>query len=72
MGVIILSVVLGFWIQALVLKSTTSAVNTANAEMFLFGTSSMVFGILIAALFLSTFVLVINRLEAIFTEDKDI
>lgn len=47
LGVIILSVVLGFWIQALVLKSTTSAVSTANAEMFLFGTSSMVFGILI-------------------------
>lgn len=64
LGVIILSVVLGFWIQALVLKSTTSAMSTANAEMFLFGTSSMVFGILIAALFLSTFVLVINRFRS--------
>ncbi|NQN51482.1 ABC transporter permease [Streptococcus suis] len=64
LGVIILSVVLGFWIQALVLRSNTSAVNTANAEMFLFGTSSMVFGILIAALFLSTFVLVINRFRS--------
>ncbi|HFI0853837.1 TPA: ABC transporter permease [Streptococcus suis] len=61
LGVIILSVVLGFWLQALVLKSNTNTIYAANTEMFLFGTSTMVFGILVAALFLSTFFLVINR-----------
>lgn len=62
LGVVALSVVLGFWIHALVIKA--QAGNTsypADGEMFLFGTSTMIFGILLAALFLSTFFLVVNR-----------
>ncbi len=59
-GVIILSAVLGFWLQALTIRAQ-SGVDPANAEFVLFGTSTLTFGILIATLFLSTFLLVINR-----------
>lgn len=61
-AVLVLSGVLGFWLQALFVRA--QAANMAEprtSEAILLGTSFMTFGILIAALFLSTFILVINR-----------
>lgn len=58
---VVLSAVLGFWLQALALRTQAGNTEPGGGEMVLLGTSFMTFGILIAALFLSTFVLVINR-----------
>ncbi|WP_155973145.1 ABC transporter permease [Streptococcus ruminantium] len=58
---LVLSVVLGFWLQALALRTPIGNTEPNVGEMVLLGTSFMTFGILIAALFLSTFFLVINR-----------
>ncbi|HEL2045113.1 TPA: ABC transporter permease [Streptococcus suis] len=56
-----LSAVLGFWLQALTLRAQAGNTEPGGGEMVLFGTFSMTFGILIAALGLSTFFMVINR-----------
>ncbi|HEM6339831.1 TPA: ABC transporter permease [Streptococcus suis] len=60
-GALALSAILGFWLQALNLRTQAGTTEPGGAEMVLFGTSFMTFGILIAALGLSTFVMVINR-----------
>ncbi|MDG3132449.1 ABC transporter permease [Streptococcus suis] len=61
-AVLVLSGVLGFWLQALFVRAQAdNMVEPRTGEAILLGTSFMTFGILIAALFLSTFVLVINR-----------
>ncbi|HEL2002246.1 TPA: ABC transporter permease [Streptococcus suis] len=60
-GALALSAILGFWLQALNLRTQAGTTEPGGAEMVLFGTSFMTFGILIAALGLSTFFMVINR-----------
>lgn len=60
-GALVLSAILGFWLQALTLRAQAGSTEPGGAEMVLFGTSFMTFGILIAALGLSTFFMVINR-----------
>ncbi|CYV29558.1 ABC transporter permease [Streptococcus suis] len=60
-GALVLSAILGFWLQALNLRTQAGSTEPGGAEMVLFGTSFMTFGILIAALGLSTFFMVINR-----------
>ncbi|MCK3905048.1 ABC transporter permease [Streptococcus suis] len=60
-GALALSAILGFWLQALTLRAQAGTTEPGGAEMVLFGTFSMTFGILIAALGLSTFFMVINR-----------
>ncbi|HEL9597703.1 TPA: ABC transporter permease [Streptococcus suis] len=60
-GALTLSAILGFWLQALNLRTQAGTTEPGGAEMVLFGTSFMTFGILIAALGLSTFFMVINR-----------
>lgn len=67
---VVLSAVLGFWLQALALRTQAGNTEPGGGEMVLLGTSFMTFGILIAALFLSTFVLVINRFRKMFMADK--
>lgn len=58
---LVLSVVIGFWLQALNLRTQTGDTVPSEGEIILLGTSFMTFGILIATLFLSTFFLIINR-----------
>lgn len=60
-GALALSAILGFWLQALTIRTQGGTKAPGGAEMVLFGTFSMTFGILIAALGLSTFLMVINR-----------
>ncbi|HEP1815491.1 TPA: ABC transporter permease [Streptococcus suis] len=60
-GALALSAILGFWLQALNVRTQAGTTEPGGAEMVLFGTSFMTFGILIAALGLSTFFMVINR-----------
>lgn len=60
-GALALSAILGFWLQALTIRTQGGTKAPGGAEMVLFGTFSMTFGILIAALGLSTFFMVINR-----------
>ena len=60
-GALALSAILGFWLQALTIRTQAGTKEPGGAEMVLFGTFSMTFGILIAALGLSTFFMVINR-----------
>ncbi|HFU4115593.1 TPA: ABC transporter permease [Streptococcus suis] len=60
-GALALSAILGFWLQALTIRTQGGTTEPGGAEMVLFGTFSMTFGILIAALGLSTFFMVINR-----------
>ncbi len=59
-----------FWLQALTLRAQAGNTEPGGGEMVLLGTSFMTFGVLIAALFLSTFVLVINRFRKMFMADK--
>ncbi|MCO0847367.1 ABC transporter permease, partial [Streptococcus suis] len=58
---VVLSALLGFWLQELALRTQAGNNEPGGGEMVLLGTSFMTFCILIAALFLSTFVLVIKR-----------
>ncbi|HEM3194927.1 hypothetical protein [Streptococcus suis] len=60
-GALVLSAILGFWLQALTLRAQAGTTEPGGAEMVLLGTIFMTFGILIATLFLSTFFLVVNR-----------
>ncbi|HFI0147314.1 TPA: ABC transporter permease [Streptococcus suis] len=60
-GALALSAILGFWLQALSIRTQAGSTEPGGAEMVLFGSSFLTFGILIAALGLSTFVMVINR-----------
>ncbi|HEM2865817.1 TPA: ABC transporter permease [Streptococcus suis] len=60
-GALLLSAILGFWLQALTLRAQAGTTEPSGAEMVLFATSFMTIGILIAALSLSTFFMVINR-----------
>lgn len=60
-GALALSAILGFWLQALTIQTQAGTKEPGSAEMVLFGISFMTFGILIAALGLSTFFMVINR-----------
>ncbi|HEL9635140.1 TPA: ABC transporter permease [Streptococcus suis] len=61
LAALLLSAVLGIWIQTLTLRVQTGNTEPGGAEMVLLGTIFMTFGILIATLFLSTFFLVVNR-----------
>ncbi|HEL1662635.1 TPA: ABC transporter permease [Streptococcus suis] len=60
-GALVLSAILGFWLQALTIRTQAGTTEPSGAEMVLFATSFMTIGILIAALGLSTFFMVINR-----------
>ncbi|HFU3799736.1 TPA: ABC transporter permease [Streptococcus suis] len=60
-GTLALSAILGFWLQALSIRTQAGSTEPGGAEMVLFGSSFLTFGILIAALGLSTFFMVINR-----------
>ncbi|HFI2430985.1 TPA: ABC transporter permease [Streptococcus suis] len=61
-GALALSAILGFWLQALSIRTQAGSTEPGSAaEMVLFGSSFLTFGILIAALGLSTFFMVINR-----------
>ncbi|HFI0130704.1 TPA: ABC transporter permease [Streptococcus suis] len=61
LAALLLSAVLGIWLQSLTLRVQTGNTEPGGAEMVLLGTIFMTFGILIATLFLSTFFLVVNR-----------
>ncbi|HEM3578313.1 TPA: ABC transporter permease [Streptococcus suis] len=61
LAALLLSAVLGIWLQTLTLRVQTGNTEPGGAEMVLLGTIFMTFGILIATLFLSTFFLVVNR-----------
>lgn len=61
LAALLLSAVLGIWLQSITLRVQTGNTEPGGAEMVLLGTIFMSFGILIATLFLSTFFLVVNR-----------